>query len=270
MTYHVHYYNRRGRGKHTISYLHHLITNLALPLGVVALLACATTGIFFVFHAYAEQGLMLLGALLATSLRLLVAYTLSLIVGVPLALFAVSNRRIESILLPIYDVLESMPILAFFPVIILFFIRSGWLEGAAIFVIFFSIIWNIIFNVIGGMKTIPKDIFSVGSVFKLSKFEQFRLVTLPALFPALVTASILALAEGWNLIIVAEALHSYVPRGTDAEDLFGIGSILVEAAAQGNTNVLIAATSLLVIAIALFNIFVWQPLLARSSRYKFE
>ena len=58
--------------------------------------------------------------------------------------------------------------------------------------------------------------------------------------------------------------------GTDAEDLFGIGSILVEAAAQGNTNVLIAATSLLVIAIALFNIFVWQPLLARSSRYKFE
>lgn len=266
----VHYYNRRGRGKHTISYLHHLSANLALPILVIALIVFATTGGFFLFRAYVEQGLMLVGALLASSLRLSLAYALSLLCGIPLALLAVRNRRFESILLPIYDVLESMPILAFFPIIILFFVKNDWLEGAAIFVIFFSMIWNIIFNVIGGLKTIPKEIFAVGTVFELSRFTQFRLVILPALFPALVTASILALAEGWNLIIVAEALHTYAPRGSEAEDLFGIGSILVEAATSGNTNLLVAAMSLLVITIAVFNIFVWQPLLGKAARYKFE
>lgn len=266
----VHYYNRRGRGKHTISYAQHLSAALVLPIAVISLLAFATTGGYFLFNAYIEQGFTLVLALLASSVRLAIAYGLALVVGIPLALLAVQNRRIESILLPIYDVFESMPILAFFPVIILFFVQNDWLEGAAIFVIFFSMIWNIIFNVIGGLKTIPKEIFAVGTVFKLSRFARFRLVTLPALFPSLVTASILALAEGWNLIIVAEALHTYAPRGSEAEDLFGIGSILVDAATSGNTNLLVAATSLLVIAIAFFNIVVWQPLLGKAARYKFE
>ena len=266
----IHYYSHRGRGKHLISFVHHLSTNLLLPLIALVAIGFATTGAFFFYDTYAQQGLLLVGALLSSTLRLLIAYVLSLAVGVPLAIFAVKNRRVESILLPIYDVLESMPVLAFFPVIILFFVASGFLEGAAIFILFFSIIWNVVFNVIGGMKTIPHDVLAVGNVFGLTWFQRFRKVTLPALFPSIVTASILSIAEGWNLVIVAEALHAYVPRGANAEDLFGIGSILVDAAASGNTQLLIAATSVLVVAIVLINIFVWQPLLARSARYKFD
>lgn len=266
----VHYYGRHGRWRYSVSWFHHLSASIFVPLILLAALAFATGGAFYLFHTYAEKGLLLLAALLATSVRLLIAYTLSLLVGVPLAMLGVANRRVESFLLPIYDVLESMPILAFFPVIILFFVNHGWLEGAAIFVIFFSIIWNIVFNAIGGLKTIPGDIFAVGVVFKLSPFARFRRITLPALYPSLVTGSILAIAEGWNLIIVAEALHAYAPRGSEAEDLFGIGSLLVESAASGDKTSLIAATSVLVIAIVIFNLFLWQPLLRKSSQYKFE
>jgi len=266
----VHYYSLRGWWRHSISSVHHLVTNILIPLALLTLLAFATGAAFYLFHTYAEKGLLLLAALLATSLRLLIAYALSLLVGIPLAMLGVANRRVESFLLPIYDVLESMPILAFFPVIILFFVTHGWLEGAAIFVIFFSVVWNIVFNVIGGLKTIPSDIYAVGVVFKLSPLARFRRITLPALFPALVTGSILAIAEGWNLIIVAEALHAYAPRGSEAEDLFGIGSLLVESAASGDKTSLVAATSILVVAIVIFNLFLWQPLLTKSSQYKFE
>jgi len=266
----VHYYSRRGWWRHSISSIHHVGTNIIIPLVLLTLLAFATGGAFYLFHTYAEKGLLLLAALLATSVRLLIAYALSLLVGIPLAILGVANRRVESFLLPIYDVLESMPILAFFPFLILFFVTHGWLEGAAIFVIFFSMIWNIVFNAIGGLKTIPGDIFAVGVVFRLSSVARFRRITLPALYPAIVTGSILAIAQGWNLVIVAEALHAYAPRGSDVEDLFGIGSLLVSSAASGDSTTLIAAMSVLLLAIVLFNIFLWQPLLRKSAQYKFE
>jgi NitT/TauT family transport system permease protein len=111
---------------------------------------------------------------------------------------------------------------------------------------------------------------AVGHVFGLSVWDRFTKITLPALFPPIVTGSILALASGWNIVIVAEALHAYAPTSSNAHDLFGIGSILVTAAASGDNSELLAAITILVIVIAVINLFVWQPLLARAERYKFE
>jgi NitT/TauT family transport system permease protein len=199
-----------------------------------------------------------------------VAYVLSLVLAIPLALLAERNHKVESFLLPVYDVFESVPVLAFFPVAILFFVRSGFLEGAAIFMLLFSMIWNIVFSAIGGLKVIPKDVKAVGYVFGLTTWDRFTKITLPALFPPLVTGSILAIAQGWNILIVAEALHAYAPQSAHASDLFGIGSVLVNAASSGNNSDLLAAMAMLVILIALINLFVWQPLLARAERYKFE
>ena len=84
------------------------------------------------------------------------------------------------------------------------------------------------------------------------------------------TGSILALAAGWNIVIVAEALHAYAPQTAHAHDLYGIGSILVNAAATGNSDGLLLAMTVLVVVIAGINLAVWQPLLARAERYKFE
>ncbi len=266
----IHYYSHHGRRKHPTTAVTRFSTGIALPLFLIIGATFLATGAFLIPISFKLQASVLLEALGLSLVRLLIAYVLSLLAAIPLALLVERSRYFESVLLPIYDVLESIPVLAFFPVIILFFVRSGFLEGAAIFMLFFTMIWNIVFNAIGGLKVIPKDVTAVGKVFGLSTWDQFTKITLPALFPPIVTGSILALAAGWNILIVAEALHAYAPQSAHAHDLFGIGSILVQAASIGDNTALLAAISLLVLVIAIINILVWQPLLARAERYKFE
>ncbi len=209
-------------------------------------------------------------ATLYTLGRLFVAYVLALVCAIPLAILATENSLAEKILLPMFDILESIPVLAFFPVLIIFFITLGVPEGAAIFILFISMLWNIVFTVVGGLKIIPQDIKYASKVFKITGLKYVFKVMLPAIFPEIVTGSILALAQGWNIIIVAEVIHTYMPLGTHAQDLFGIGSILVNASATGNTHLFIACLAVMMVAIALFNYFVWQKLIHYSERFKFE
>lgn len=263
------YYSHQGRRAHPTTLLKRTISGLILPLAIVFGASFIATGIVF-FPSEALTGGTIFAALAASALRLLGAFALALVLGVPLALLVESNPRVESLLLPIYDVLESLPILAFFPVIILFFIRSDLIEGAALFIIFYTMLWTITFSGVGGLKQIPRDVMAAGKVFGLSPWKRFKQITLPALFPPLLTGSILAVADGWNIVIVAETLSAYSPQTVAAHDLFGIGSILVGASSAGNTTYLLAAMAILVAFIALVNVFVWQPLLARAEKYKFE
>jgi NitT/TauT family transport system permease protein len=264
------YYSHRGRHPHAVPIAHLFATPLVVPIVLVLVSAFAATGYFIAPTAYTSEAVRLLSALGASSARLLISYVLSLAIGIPIGLLIERGRRIESALLPIADVLESMPILAFFPVIILFFLHAGLLEGAAIFIIFFSMVWSIVFSVVGGIKQTPADVRAVGKIFGLTLWQRFTQITLPALFPFLLTGSILALAAGWNIVIVAEALHAYAPQSATAHDLFGIGSLLVTASSTGQNVLLVTAMTVLVVAIALVNILVWQPLLGRAERYKFE
>ncbi len=265
-----HYYTHRGRHKHTVTFIGRIVSAIGVPLTLVFVAGVIATSTVAFPHPYAPSLLELYKALGASLARLFTAFVLALGVGVPLGLLAERSHRFEAVLLPLYDVLESMPVLAFFPVIIIFFLNAGWLEGAALFIIFFSMVWNIAFNTIGGIKIIPKDVVAIGSVFGLSRVSRFFTITLPALVPQLTTGSILSLADGWNIVIVAEALHAYAPNSAAAHDLFGIGSILVTSASHGDSVTLLTAMTLLVGVIALINLAVWQPLLAYSERFKFE
>lgn len=212
----------------------------------------------------------ILVAALYTSLRLFVAYVLAIVVAVPLALAVTSSPALESVLLPVFDVLESVPILALFPVIILVFIQFNFLNGAAIFILFLTMLWNIVFTLVGGLKIIPKDIVYAAQVFGVNGMSRLRRVILPSLVPQFVTGSILAVAQGWNLIIVAEVLHTYIPGGTSAQDLYGIGSLLVSAAANARSDVFLATVVVMVAIIAFLNFFVWQKLLHYAQRFRFE
>lgn len=218
--------------------------------------------------ALSFSGLLL--ALTLTLARLAAAYALALVFSVPLALLATANYFTEKIFLPLFDIMESIPVLAFFPVLILLFIKMNFLNGAAIFILFLSMLWNIVFTAIGGLKTLPNDIKAAARVFGVRGFGYFRKIILPAIFPQLVTGSILALAQGWNIIIVAEVLHTYIQGGPASQDLFGIGSVLVSAAASGQNRLFIAAIVVMTLAIAALNFLVWQKLLHYAERFKFE
>ncbi len=209
-------------------------------------------------------------ALLATFLRLLVAYVFALALSVPLALLVERSPLMERFLLPVFDIAQSVPALAFFPVIIIFFIHFGFLEGAAVFIIFISMLWNIVFSLVSGLKVIPSDIKAAAKVFGVRGFAYVKRVLLPGSVPYLVTGSLLAWAQGWNIVIVAEVLHTYLPGGTARDDLFGIGNVLVSASAHGQNGTFIVAIFVMVAAIALINFFIWQKLLHYAERFKFE
>jgi len=241
------------------------------PLAIVALMS-------FAFHFYPilePTGTniplsMIFLAALYTLFRLAVAYVCAVIVSVPLAILVTHNATLGKILLPVFDILQSIPILALFPVIIMLFIRFGDLNGAAIFILFLSMLWNLVFTLVGGLKLIPHDIIDAAHTFGLSGMSYLRRLILPAIVPQLVTGSILAVAQGWNITIVAEVLHTYIPGGTSAQDLFGVGSILVSAAANAQNGTFLGAVFTMVVIIALFNFFVWQKLLRYAQRFRFE
>lgn len=248
-----------------------LYTLFLAPLLFVLLMVLAFT--FYPALAPVGQSVSLsviLLAALSTCVRLLVAYVFAVAVGIPLALFVVSNKTLEVLFLPVFDVLESVPVLALFPVIIMLFVRFGDLNGAAIFIIFLSMLWNIVFTVVGGLKIIPQDIVYAAQVYGIRGASLVRRVYLPGVFPQFVTGSILAMAQGWNIIIVAEVLHTYIPGGTAAQDVFGIGSVLVDAAANAQTGVFGLCVLVMVVIIALLNFFVWQKLLHYSQKFRFD
>ena len=213
---------------------------------------------------------LLLLACLYTLTRIAIAYALAVVVAVPLALLVEKSRAVESVLLPVFDVFESIPNLAVLPLLVVVFMQFNFLSGATIVILFLNMVWSIVFALVSGLKIIPRDAYFAARVFGLSGLSLLRRLILPAVFPQFVTGSILAVASAWNIIIVAEVVHSYMPGATSAQDIFGIGSILVATSVQGATLQYILAFAVMVAVIALFNFFVWQKLLNYSQRFRFE
>lgn len=209
-------------------------------------------------------------ATLNTFLRMFVAYVASLVVAIPLALAIASTPRVMRLLLPVADILQSVPVLAFFPVIVVFFTAYRAFELAAIFVIFIQMIWNIVFPVIGGLQTIPDDVKSAAIVFNVHGVRKFWYITLPAIVPFVITGSLLAWAQGWTIVIVAEVLHTYIPHGTASQDLLGLGSLLVDSNAEGEGPVFVATLTAMILLVALINLAAWQPLLRFAQRFRFD
>lgn len=265
-----HHYSHHGHQKKPITFWGRFNLLFVLPI-ILILISAAVIGIHF--HAFTKTVTpwgILFGATGATLLRLFIAYIFSVVVAVPLALWTQLNPRIEGVLLPIFDVLESVPILVFFPVIVIFFIHLQLLNIAAIFVIFVSMLWTILFNVVSGFKMIPQDIFSVAHVFKIQGWRRVFEILIPAIFPSIIVGSLLAWAGGWNIIIVAEVLQTYVPSDLSVHNLFGIGSTLVSASASGDKTLFLSAVIIIIAVIMLLNLLVWQRLLKYAERFKFE
>ncbi|MBV8198544.1 MAG: ABC transporter permease subunit [Candidatus Eremiobacteraeota bacterium] len=209
-------------------------------------------------------------ATLNTFLRMFVAYVASLVVSIPLALGISSTPQMQRVFLPVADILQSVPVLAFFPVVVVFFTAYNAFEAAAIFVIFVQMVWNIVFPVIGGLQTIPDDVKSAAIVFNIRGIRKFWYITLPAIVPFVITGSLLAWAQGWTIVIVAEVLHTYIPHGTPSQDLLGLGSLLVDSNAAGASSVFVATLTAMIALVAFINLAVWQPLLRFAQRFRFD
>src|SRR5258708_469212 len=268
----AHHYHSRYHFSYAVSAKHHFFTSI----GLIAFLLIL---VLFVLHWAVPVRLVdlqklsfidIVVASLATLYRLTIAYLLALVVAVPLAIFTTAHPKIEKILLPVFDILQSVPAFAFFPIIVLVFIKLSLFDFAAIFFLFMVMLWNLVFSMIGGLKAIPAEIHATAQVFGAKGFKALRLVTLPAIFPYIVTGSLLAWGSSWTIIIVAEVLHNYIPGSSPSQDLFGLGSLLVDAAYQNNNLQFLAALVAMILVISVMNFFIWQKLLRLAERFKFD
>jgi NitT/TauT family transport system permease protein len=173
-------------------------------------------------------------------MRMAAAYVLSLIFSVAYARIAVANRRAERVMIPVLDILQSIPILSFLPGVVLALIAlfphsNVGLELAAIILIFTSQAWNMAFSFHQSLMTIPKDLSDAATIYHLSFWQRFTRLELPFGAIPLIWNSMMSWAGGWFFLMAAEQLT----LGSQSFQLPGLGSYLQAAANAGNTGALL-------------------------------
>jgi NitT/TauT family transport system permease protein len=206
-----------------------------------------------------------------STLRMALAYVLSLAFSLAYARIAAAIRMAERFMIPLLDILQSIPILSFMPGVVLglaalFPGRNTGLELAAIILIFTSQAWNLAFSFHQSLLTIPSALSDAASIYRLGFWRRFTRLELPFGAIALIANSMMSWAGGWFFLMASEQFT----LGRKNLRLPGLGSYLAGAADQGNTRALVLGLATLVAVIVLLDQLVWRPLLAWSDRFKIE
>ncbi|MEM3812027.1 MAG: ABC transporter permease subunit, partial [Thermoplasmata archaeon] len=224
---------------------------------------------FFSLFSINEDATVLLYALYSFG-RMLAAYILSFAFSVVYGFYAARSKRNERIMIPILDILQSVPILGFFPVVmfalIAFLPTAVGVELASIFLIFTSQAWNMAFGVYESIITIPQQISDSAKSFNLRRGQLFRVLYFPAMIPKLVYNSIMSWAGGWYFLFAAEIIS----LGNVSYTLPGLGSFMWEEVSSNHIYLGLLALGTLVIIIISMDIFIWRPLTITSTKYKYE
>jgi NitT/TauT family transport system permease protein len=202
--------------------------------------------------------------------RMAAAYFLSMLFSLFYGYAAARNRSARTVLMPVLDVVQSVPILSFLPVVLLSF--SAVLpqvfaaELAAIVLIFTSQAWNMTFSFYQSMTTIPTEMREAAAVFRFDPWLRFKAVELPFAAIGLLWNSMMSWSGGWFFLMAAEIFNV----GSRDFRLPGLGSYLQTAANEGNLHAVFLGVITLIVVIVLLDQFVWRPLTAWADRFKVD
>lgn len=204
----------------------------------------------------------------ATFTRTAIALAIALAWTVPVGVAIGMNPRWAQRAAPIVQTIASVPATAVFPVLLLFLLQlPGGLNGAAVALMLLGTQWYVLFNVIAGASAIPSDLREAARTFRLSGWQRWRRLILPAIFPYLVTGMITATGGAWNASIVSE----YVSFGGHKISTVGLGAVIAEAADNGNGRLLLAGTLVMAIVVIATNRLVWRRLYRLAeARFRLE
>jgi NitT/TauT family transport system permease protein len=203
--------------------------------------------------------------------RMFAALGLSFLAAIVIGITAARKPLASKVIIPLIDILQSVPILGFFPAAITFFITmfNGSIIGielAAIFLIFTSMAWNMIFSVYESVLSIPPELLETSYAYRASGLMQLRRLYLPASIPKLIYNSITSWTAGWYFVTTAEIIS----LGSKTFTLRGLGSLLGNSVYSGHYIQAIAALAILVLIIMLTDFFFWRPLESYASRFKYD
>jgi NitT/TauT family transport system permease protein len=208
---------------------------------------------------------------LRTVLRMFIALGVSFLFTLVYSAAAAKSRMAEKILIPILDILQSIPILSFLTITV-----TGWIalfpgstlgpECAALFAIFTSQAWNMTFSLYQSLRTVPLDLQEAARMYRVGPWGRFWLLELPHAMPNLVWNMMMSVSGGWFFVVQSEAFTV----SDQSVTLPGVGSYIAAAIAQRNLVAVGYAVLTMLIVILAYDQLFFRPLLAWSSKFKSE
>jgi NitT/TauT family transport system permease protein len=243
---------------------------------------------FFIYFAEAAHGLTtslakleatpisldpvsLIGYAARTALRMLIAMLASLVFTFTYATLAAKSRRAEVLLVPLLDILQSVPILGFISITVVFFLsltpgRVAGAELAVIFSIFTSQAWNMAFSFYHSLRSIPDELQDVATSFRLSAWLRFWRLEVPFGMPSLIWNMMMSMSGGWFFVVVSEAISV----GHTTITLPGVGSYIALAIEQRNLAAIGYAIGAMFVVILIFDQLLFRPLIASADWFHLE
>ncbi len=208
---------------------------------------------------------------LRTVLRMFIALGLSLVFTLLVGSLAAKNRRLEQVIIPAIDVLQSVPVLSFLSITVAGFIHlfpNSLLgpECACIFAIFTAQVWNITFGFYQSLKTLPHDLKEAAAIFQLSAWQRFWKVELPFSMSSLLWNMMMSMSASWFFVVLSEAI---VVAHQDIR-LPGIGSYIALAIEKRSLWAVGYAIVTMIIVIFLYDQILFRPLIAWSEKFKMD
>jgi NitT/TauT family transport system permease protein len=205
---------------------------------------------------------------LRTVLRMAAALVASLVFSLAYAALAAKSRQAEKILIPVLDILQSVPILGFLSITVTGFIalfpgRLLGVECAAIFAIFTSQAWNMTFSLYQSLRTVPVELIEAARMYHLSAWQRFWRLEVPHAVPALVWNMMMSVSGGWFFVVASEAINV----SGQSILLPGIGSYIATAIAERQLGAIFYAVGVMLIVILLYDQLLFRPLLAWSRKF---
>jgi NitT/TauT family transport system permease protein len=208
---------------------------------------------------------------LSTISRITITLMISVIWGVSFGILAATNRIASIVLTPFIDLLQSIPILGYFPIVIGFLFALGpWgIELSVLVLLFTSMAWAIFFGVLGAVRGIPVNVSESARSFGLTGWRYIRHVVLPAIAPAVISGANLAWCDGWFFMIAAEYIQY---RGNVVSPPSGGLGYLLAKAAYYYQDMTLAVILLIFITfiVVYFNTLTWRKLMERASTGTFK
>ena len=206
-----------------------------------------------------------------TTLRMFAALAASLVFTFTYGTAAAKSRRAGLVLIPVLDILQSVPILGFLTFTVVFFMnlfpgKVMGLELAAIFAIFTSQAWNMAFSLFQSLRTVPTDLAEAADSFRLSAWQRFWRLEVPFATPGLVWNTMMSMSGGWFFVVASEA----VSVGDNTWKLPGIGSYVALALEKQDIRAVAWAILAMLVVILAYDQLLFRPLVAWSSKFRFE
>ena len=206
-----------------------------------------------------------------TTLRMFAALALSLLFTFTYATWAAKSPRAEKLLVPLLDILQSVPILGFISVTVVFFLslvpgRVLGAEFAAIFAIFTSQAWNMAFSFYQSLRTVPTELVEASRNFGLSPWMRFWRLDVPFAMPQLIWNMMMSMSGSWFFVVASEAISV----GNTTITLPGVGSYIALAIEHRDLAAVGYAIVTMLVVILLYDQLLFRPLVAWADRFRFE